>query len=139
VIAATPHVVVPRFAVGSNGSGGPCVERFKSSTLEDASGNRPRRVAALPPVYDLAVSHTALAVLTRGTIHLGSKTISVPQDVTHISLSGRHVAYASGRSVYVDGRVVARRTVQPIGVSISGRRVVWAERSRGRSIIYSLG
>jgi hypothetical protein len=100
-----------------------------------------RRVATVPvtdKVLALAVSHAAVAVLTPGVVHVGSRTIPVGQDVTRIALRGTHVAYTSGKAVYVDGRVVVRRSVPPIGASFAGTRLVWAERSRGRSVIYSL-
>jgi hypothetical protein len=91
-------------------------------------------------ILDVAVSHDGLAVLTAGTIHRfdGKPDLAVAPRVKHISLSGGHVAYASGRTVRVDGRVVATRPFPPIGVHIAGGRLVWAERHRGGSTVYAL-
>jgi hypothetical protein len=54
-------------------------------------------------------------------------------------MSRAAIAYRVGRSIHVVGRgEVARAAAAPIGLSIDGRRIAWAENVRGSGRIQSL-
>ena len=65
------------------------------------------------------------------------KAAAVPASVRNVSAAGRNVVFAAGRVIRrLDARTgavtalaTARRT--PVGLTIEGRRVVWAENGRG--------
>lgn len=67
--------------------------------------------------------------------------VQVPQSVGWISAATRTVAFSAGRRIWALDTVSLRRTLlavaasRPIGVSIEGRRVTWAESGKRRSYI----
>lgn len=72
------------------------------------------------------------------------KGAAVPADVGTISAAGRTVVFATGRVIRrLDSRtgvvsVLATARRRPVGVTIEGHRVVWAENLRGGARIRSL-
>lgn len=72
------------------------------------------------------------------------RNVPVPRRASSIAAAGRHVVYAVRSAVYsLDTRTfVVRRLAmgrgEPIGLSIDGRRVAWAENVAGRGFIKSV-
>jgi hypothetical protein len=93
------------------------------------------RFTVTRPVRALAVSAGTVAVLTDRAIELrtlsGALRAEQPVPATaapDLSISNAGVVYHVGRSIRVVGRgEVARAASAPIGLSIDGRRIVWAE------------
>jgi hypothetical protein len=57
---------------------------------------------------------------------------TVPQNVTRVAVSTSGAVYSVGRSIYVlkrqpAAKLVWRASSPPIGLSIEGRRIAWAE------------
>jgi Tol biopolymer transport system component len=75
-----------------------------------------------------------------------AKTVGVPTDppLGLAGISGRWVVYRTGKTIRtVDARtlktaVLARATAEPVGLSVSGRRVAWAENVAGRGRIRAI-
>jgi WD40-like Beta Propeller Repeat len=72
------------------------------------------------------------------------KAAAVPANVRNVSAAGRTVVFATGRLIRrLDARTGAVTTLAtarraPVGLTIEGRRIVWAENLRGRSRIVGL-
>ena len=62
-----------------------------------------------------------------------------PGTVSKLTMSTYGLVYRVGRSIRVRGRgEVARAVAMPIGLSIEGRRIAWAENVNGRGRIRAL-
>jgi WD40-like Beta Propeller Repeat len=101
------------------------------------------RALALGPDYVASVvDHSGIV---RVEVHnLGGtirKAVRVPSSVRSISAAGRNVVFAAGHAIRrLDARTGAVSTLAtarraPVGPTIEGRRVVWAENGRGTARI----
>ena len=105
------------------------------------SGRTIMRTVPISPAVGLMVTSRVVGVLTRVR---GTSTVQihrpVERDVTvlgvmdpHLAGSGNRVVFRIGRTIFVldarrgRPRVVARAASTPIGLSIVGRRIAWAE------------
>jgi hypothetical protein len=110
--------------------------------VRDAGSGAVRlRVAVHGTVWGLALSNETIAVLVdeRGRRRIdrfddrtGSRmtSIPVPRNTTEIDADGHTIVYLSGLDIRVVGattRLQLRAAAKPIGLSIEGRRVAWAE------------
>ena len=110
---------------------GELVGRFKHS-------GRATAVALAPGFVALLVSEDKSTRIETYTVEDGERQAqaTVPSDATDISLAGETVVFRSANTIYVlnatSGRqseiAVAKGT--PIGLSIEGRRIAWAENGR---------
>jgi Tol biopolymer transport system component len=72
------------------------------------------------------------------------KAAAVPANVRNVSAAGRTVVFATGRVIRrmdaITGAVTTLATARrkPVGLTIEGRRIVWAENVRGRGRIVGL-
>lgn len=106
----------------------------------------------LGPARDVALTPALVALLADGRpvrrIELRDartgalrRNVPVPRGASGISAAGSIVVYSVGRLVYgLDGRTfvsrrIARAAGAPVGLSIEGKRVAWAENARGRGAI----
>jgi Tol biopolymer transport system component len=118
----------------------------RTPILVRSRGGRP--LATIDPggeAVSLAVTRELTAALVRGNtwrleiyspkrriVNLGKQRIT-----STLAASGRSVVFRAGRGIYViharSGRLrlVARAAGTPIGLSIVGRRIAWAENARG--------
>ena len=121
---------------------------------EVATGAIVTRVVITGRPLDLALGPSMIAVLTQGSsgrrIELwgvrngaGGASIAVPTNASDLSISARDVVYRSGRAIHVrDGvtrrdRRVAIARAAPVGLTIEGFRVIWAENTRhGNRIVW---
>ena len=68
---------------------------------------------------------------------LGTRAVPA-RTAAELDIAGRRIVFRSGRTIYVMDavtgatRVLARRRVTPVGLSIEGKRVAWAENVSGR-------
>lgn len=111
------------------------------------AARRVSRVHVRGLVRELAVSRSVLAVLLRTRIErfdargrqLGSTPVYA--SATNLSVSGTRIVYRTGNVVRLldarsgRSRILAITKSPPIGVSIAGDRIVWAEVGGGRSRI----
>ena len=106
------------------------------------------RVAVARRIVAIALSSQVLAVESVGLDLFHPRTgraighVSVPSG--SIAASGRAIVVTRSKTIrLVDARtkrvsVLARRRLLPLGVTIEGRRVLWAENTRRGAKIYSL-
>jgi sugar lactone lactonase YvrE len=98
---------------------------------------------------EIAMSRSVVAIFGRGVLSTydvaGGRLIrSLRVDGAHFVVSGETVVYESGDAVFaVDARhgpsrLVARTHGMPIGLSVVGRRIAWAENRDGRGAILTL-
>jgi hypothetical protein len=107
--------------------------------------------------YALALSRGALALLLKrtdgsyvierytvpaGTL-LASTTVSARAAFGRLDIAHKWIVYSAGRQIRIVGplggdRLLLRAPTFPIGVSIEGRRVAWAENNRGRHRIRAI-
>jgi hypothetical protein len=115
------------------------------------SGNLVARTVVAAPIVGLALSPTTVAVLTRdrsgAAITRYSAATGRPLDTTHVagsasdvSVSGSTVVYKTGRTIRVLGRPrpLAVADGEPVGVSVDGTRVAWADSPRARVHVHSV-
>jgi len=119
------------------------------------SGRLIARVAYRGQGKGVALSTSFAAVLTRDTTgaHVAlynardgsaAGVVRVRGNATDLSISGTRVVFRSGRSIWLfDARkrhvsLLATAGAVPIGLSIDGRRVAWAENLRGHGRIRAL-
>ena len=108
-----------------------------------------KRVAVARRILGIAMSSQVLVVASVGGLNLFHPRtgrplgrVSVPSG--SIAVSGNAIVCTRSKTIrFVDARtkrvsVLARRKLLPIGVTIEGRRVLWAENSRRGGRIYSL-
>jgi len=107
--------------------------------------------------HALALSRGALAVLLkrsdgsfvieRYTVPAGTLLASTPVDARaafgRLDIAHKWIVYSAGRQIRIVGplggdRLLLRARTLPIGVSIEGRRVAWAENDRGRHRIRAI-
>ena len=102
-----------------------------------------RDVALTPAFAAVLAARTAGEAHELATQRTGAlrRNVPVPPGASGISASGGTGVYSVGRLVYaLDGRTfvsrrIARAAGAPIGLSIEGKRVAWAENVRGRGAI----
>jgi hypothetical protein len=113
------------------------------------SGALDRRLRVPAVVLALALSRDSVAVLVanrgrkeirRYDVRTGEQraALRVPSSTDVIDVDRRTVVYRAGHDVYVVGssrRLRLRAAAKPIGLSIEGRRVAWAENVGGRGRI----
>ena len=120
----------------------------------DLAGNRLLHVPMLGLVRHLALWRSKLAViLERPEGMLVAQQFIVPNPsfvagarlplgATDIATGSGGTTFRAGRSVYVLGiesvRLVARTAAHPIGLSIEGRRIAWAENVHGKGRIQAV-
>jgi hypothetical protein len=121
----------------------------------DLSGKLLLRSEMVGIVRDIAVSGRRLAVLLEvpdGRVRLEQFTIpnpsfvaatAVPRIATDLSISNAGVAYRVGTQIFFVRAgglptLVCRARATPIGLSIEGRRIAWAENVKGRGRIVAL-
>jgi TolB protein len=121
----------------------------------DLSGKLLLRAEMVGIVRDIAVSGRRLAVLLEvpdGRVRLEQFTIpnpsfvaatAVPRTATDLSISNAGVAYRVGTQIFFVRAgglptLVCRARATPIGLSIEGRRIAWAENVNGRGRIVAL-
>jgi hypothetical protein len=120
----------------------------------DLSGHLLQRVPFQGLVRDLALSGRRLAALLErpdGTKMLEQFTVPlsnftgaapVPLAATDLSAGSGGIAFRAGRDIYVvrpeHAKLVARAAARPIGLSIEGRRIAWAENVKGHGRIVAL-
>jgi hypothetical protein len=127
---------------------------FNAVQLRSArSGGVVRRIAVKGTVRALALSRSTVAVLVDAKAGRRLEFFAVqpgrslgqyrvpPSTAPEISVAATVVVFHAGRSIYVlDGdrgtiRFLATATSTPIGLSIEGPRVAWAENAHGRGRI----
>jgi hypothetical protein len=102
------------------------------------------------PIDAVAVSRDVLAVRSGATLYrfgvqgrLFGET-AIPTGVSSLSASGTRIVFAAGRVIRLldartgHARIIAVAQAPPLGVSISGNRIVWAERGPHQSRILEL-
>ncbi|HLX32999.1 MAG TPA: DPP IV N-terminal domain-containing protein [Gaiellaceae bacterium] len=110
-----------------------------------------RKVASLTTKAGaIAISQSVLALLRSSRIFLYSprerllRTVNTPGAAPQLSLSGTQLVFRVGRSIRLldtaNGtvRTVAQAASVPIGLSISGSRIAWAENVGGHGRIVAL-
>jgi hypothetical protein len=137
--ASTPVGTAPRVA--------------EDGTVEvyDLAGARQLRVPFLGLVRDVALSGRTLAVLLERPD--GTKVVQVfevpndqfvagafvPATAADVATGSHGTIFRAGRDVYLLGseraRLLARAAARPIGLSIEGRRIAWAETVHGKGRI----
>jgi len=112
------------------------------------------RIAA-PGVRALATSNKIVAVVTRRDgvdwidyydAHTGAARgkVNVTRAGNTMAISGSRVVFSSGKSIRTLNtrtrkiRVIAVANVLPVGLSVDGARVAWAENIRGSAHIRSM-
>jgi hypothetical protein len=150
------------FAINADGS---AETRLTTAKLEPIAptlqlrdvrtGRLVARVAYRGQGKGVALSPSFAAVLTSDTTgaHIalynardgsGAGAVRVRGNATDLSISGTRVVFRSGRSIWTfDARrkhvsLLATARTLPIGLSIDGRRVAWAENARGHGRIRAL-
>ncbi len=117
----------------------------------DLSGHLLLRVPFQGLVRDLAISGRTLAVLLErpdGTKMLEQFTVPlsnftaaapVPLAATDVSAGSGGIVFRAGRDIYVlrpeHAKLLARAAARPIGLSIEGKRIAWAENVHGKGRI----
>jgi hypothetical protein len=117
------------------------------------SGRVTRRIAVTGRVKAFALSRSTVAVLVDGTAGLRIELFDARPNTSHgavrvpaetaseLSAAAENVVFHAGNAIYLlDGdrrtvRIVAVATSTPIGLSIEGPRVAWAENEPGRGRI----
>jgi hypothetical protein len=140
-------------AAAHDAPGGGAVPSGEVDVADAASGAVVARVAADGAPLDVALGASVLAVSAKTAPHkyaiegfradTGERLarLDVPARPDDLGVSGPLVLYRVGRVIHVfdavsgDVRTVAVAKTAPRATSIEGRRVVWAERSHGRSRI----
>ena len=114
---------------------GRLIERF-------AIGGHARAIALGPDYVALLVDHDPSVRIELYNLNgRFRKAVAVPSSMRSVSAAGRNVVFATGRVIRrLDARtgaVTAIATVRrtPVGLTIEGRRVVWAENHRGAARI----
>lgn len=146
--------VAPARATTPPGQWVPRVAEDGPVEVYDLSGHLLLRVPFLGLVRDLALSGRTLAVLlerpdgTKGLeqFDLGSPQFTaaarVPLAASEVSAGSGGIAFRSGRDIYVlergHAKLVARAASRPIGLSIEGNRIAWAENVKGHGRIVAL-
>ena len=150
-VAGGRVAVVPTVARGEHAGRTSSVIEIRDAR----TGALVRTVRAGGPPAALALSTTTLAVLRRPagerprierySVRTGRRIGATAVDarvVSELDAEGGAVVYHAGREIrVVDTRGVVRslgRTISvrgPIGLSIDGRRVAWAENIRGRGVV----
>ena len=120
----------------------------------DLSGRLQLRIPLLGLVRDIALSGTKLAVLLEqpdGAKRVDEyvipntsfvKAARTPLAAQDLAEGGGGTIFRAGRDIYVlksgYARLVGRAASQPIGLSIEGKRIAWAENIRGRGRVRAL-
>jgi hypothetical protein len=121
----------------------------------DLSGTLLLRAEMVGIVRDVALSGRRLAVLVEvpdGRMRLEEFTIpnpafvtgaAVPRTAADVSVSSAGIVYRVGTRIFVlstDGapRLACKASGTPIGLSIEGRRIAWAENVKGRGRVVAL-
>jgi TolB protein len=110
-----------------------------------AVGGYARAIALGPDYVALLVDHDPGARVELYSLN-GSRrrAVAVPSNVRNLSAAGRSVLFAAGTRIRrLDARTGAVTTLAttrwaPVGLTIEGRRVVWAENVRGAARIRAL-
>jgi hypothetical protein len=104
-------------------------------------------------VLDLALGDDVVAVLRGPRLRVERRDVltgkvlgstPVPQETVSISASGSRLALVAGRRIYVldlatgQLRFVTDTRGAPIGASVAGNRVAWAENHHSRGVVRSL-
>jgi hypothetical protein len=146
--------VAPARATTPPGEYVPRVAEDGPVEVYDLSGRLLLRLSFLGLVRDLTLHGRTLAVLVErpnGTKMLqefavpspaGTAAAPVPLAATDISAGSGGVVFRSGRDIYVlrpgRAKLVARAAARPIGLSVEGRRIAWAENIKGRGRIVAV-
>ena len=103
----------------------------------------PRSIALTQTLVAILVDRGRVRRVELRNIQTGalSRSVVVPRKTEKISAAGHTVAYSVGRYVFaLDARTfrirrLARAAHAPIGLSIEGKRIAWAENVRGHGAI----
>ena len=119
--------------------------------IRDLATGASRRLEAAAPVREIALTPSVVAVLTSGATGTRIERFAASREValgrtrvatnaSDLSASPFGIVYRTGRTIRTLGRArpLAVAAATPIGLSIDGRRVVWAENVRGRGRIRTL-
>ena len=146
VFAGTGGLYVAR----ADGSGGRRIAVGVRSRIEVrhvGSGRLQQTIVATGHAQAIALSRSVVAVLTERRLSVYTRasgarlaTVRVPAETApELSAAGRRVVFHAGRTIWLtSGRRLRRLAVAeaaPIGLSIEGRRVAWAENVGGRGRI----
>src|SRR5262249_13968674 len=123
------------------------IRRLRDIEVWTMTGGMLGQIRAKGPVRALAISSRAVGVLTPGEVdvysHDGREIAAIrvpPGTAASLALAGLRPIYRVGRSIYVGPTraPIAVAASTPVGLSVSGGRVAWAEnpasgeRIRGR-------
>ena len=92
------------------------------------------------PVQAIALSARIAVVKSEGRLPMaGCRRVVpfrvVPASVGTVAASGTTIVFNRGTAIYANGRLVTRARANPIGLSIEGRRIAWAENVRRRGYV----
>jgi WD40 repeat protein len=111
------------------------------------TGRLEQTIVASGRAQAIALSRSIVAVLADGRLSVyacasGKRLVTrrLPRGVApELSAAGRNVVFRTGRTIWLSGphglRRLALADATPVGLSIEGRRVAWAENVRGRGRI----
>lgn len=152
-VAGGNVAAVPIEALDASGKGGP--PPGLSITVRNVSTGRlinDFKPSGVP--REVALTRTYVAVLvergTRRRVEVRDldgallRSLPVPRRAEKLSASGDRIVYAVGPVIYsINARRftisrVYRATSVPVGLSIVGERILWAETARGRSAVRAL-
>ncbi|MFN2470628.1 MAG: hypothetical protein ABR583_06495 [Gaiellaceae bacterium] len=139
----THLVLLVRGAVGERTK--PSAPLRRVEVREAATGRLVRALESAGSVRGLAIDGDHVALLTAGAIELHSvaggrqTTVAVSARATGLSLAGTRIVFRVGRSIrLLGGGELARAAATPIGFSLEGGRLAWAENVKGRGRIRTL-
>jgi hypothetical protein len=137
-----------RIALVPAGSLGGSPARASSVLVYDPSAPpKTRRLRVRGDARAVAFDGRRVAVLVRGALIVWSdlrrssafKRYRVAASATALGMSRYAIVYRVGRSIRIVGRgEVAHAAALPIGLSIDGRRIAWAENVNGRGRIQAI-